>query len=127
MEEGCDVTMRLMRETGFEQVTRFPSDGQPGSFATVDAGAPPNPKYGAWTERPRARGVFVRIGGCLTSKAPLYCGAKPKPARTIVWGLLFSASTMLINPLCIPAASGLKTTAMLHDVPAARLVGQLFS
>ena len=40
MQEGCDLTMRLLREAGFEQVTKVPSDGQPGIFATLDAGAP---------------------------------------------------------------------------------------
>src|SRR5437016_5572541 len=38
--EGCDLTMRLLREAGFGQVTKIPSDGQPGIFATLDAGAP---------------------------------------------------------------------------------------
>jgi acetylornithine deacetylase/succinyl-diaminopimelate desuccinylase-like protein len=40
MQEGCDLMMRLLREAGFEQVTKVPSDGQPGVFATLDAGAP---------------------------------------------------------------------------------------
>jgi acetylornithine deacetylase/succinyl-diaminopimelate desuccinylase-like protein len=40
MQEGCGLTMRLLREAGFEQVTEVPSDGQPGIFATLDAGAP---------------------------------------------------------------------------------------
>jgi acetylornithine deacetylase/succinyl-diaminopimelate desuccinylase-like protein len=40
MEEGCGLMMRLLREAGFEQVTKVPSDGQPGVFATLDAGAP---------------------------------------------------------------------------------------
>jgi acetylornithine deacetylase/succinyl-diaminopimelate desuccinylase-like protein len=40
MTEGCDLTMRMLREAGFEQVTRVPTDGQPGIFATLDAGAP---------------------------------------------------------------------------------------
>jgi acetylornithine deacetylase/succinyl-diaminopimelate desuccinylase-like protein len=31
--------MRLLREAGFEQVTRVATDGQPGIFATLDAGA----------------------------------------------------------------------------------------
>jgi acetylornithine deacetylase/succinyl-diaminopimelate desuccinylase-like protein len=39
MTEGCDLTMRLLREAGFGQVTKIPSDGQPGIFATLDAGA----------------------------------------------------------------------------------------
>ncbi len=40
MQEGCDLMMRLLREAGFEQVAKIPSDGQPGVFATLDAGAP---------------------------------------------------------------------------------------
>jgi len=40
MREGCDLMMRLVREAGFEQVAKVPSDGQPGVFATLDAGAP---------------------------------------------------------------------------------------
>ena len=38
--EGCDLTMRLLRDAGFQQVTKIPTDGQPGIFATLDAGAP---------------------------------------------------------------------------------------
>jgi acetylornithine deacetylase/succinyl-diaminopimelate desuccinylase-like protein len=40
MSEGCELTMRLLREAGFDQVTKIPTDGQPGIFATLDAGAP---------------------------------------------------------------------------------------
>jgi acetylornithine deacetylase/succinyl-diaminopimelate desuccinylase-like protein len=40
MSEGCELTMRLLRKAGFDQVTRIPTDGQPGIFATLDAGAP---------------------------------------------------------------------------------------
>ena len=40
MNEGCDLMMRMLRDAGFEQVTRIPSDGEPGVFATLDAGAP---------------------------------------------------------------------------------------
>ncbi len=39
MEEGCAHMMRLASEAGFQQVTRVPTDGQPGVFATLDAGA----------------------------------------------------------------------------------------
>jgi acetylornithine deacetylase/succinyl-diaminopimelate desuccinylase-like protein len=39
MSEGCDLTMRLFRDAGFDQVTKVPTDGQPGIFATLDAGA----------------------------------------------------------------------------------------
>ncbi len=38
--EGCDLTVRFLREAGFGEVTRIPTDGQPGIFATLDAGAP---------------------------------------------------------------------------------------
>ena len=40
MTEGCDLMMRMLREAGFGQVTKVPTDGQPGVFATLDAGAP---------------------------------------------------------------------------------------
>jgi acetylornithine deacetylase/succinyl-diaminopimelate desuccinylase-like protein len=40
MNEGCDLTMRMLRDAGFQQVTKVPTDGQPGIFATIDAGAP---------------------------------------------------------------------------------------
>ncbi len=40
MNEGCDLTMRMLRDAGFQQVTKVPTDGQPGIFATLDAGAP---------------------------------------------------------------------------------------
>jgi len=40
MNEGCELTMRMLRDAGFGQVTKVPSDGQPGIFATLDAGAP---------------------------------------------------------------------------------------
>ena len=39
MAEGCEHMMRLAREAGFQQVTKVPTDGQPGVFATLDAGA----------------------------------------------------------------------------------------
>ena len=41
MTEGCDLQMRLLRDAGFTSVTKVPTDGQPGVFATLDAGAPP--------------------------------------------------------------------------------------
>ena len=40
VNEGCELTMRFLREAGFEKVTKVPTDGQPGIFATLDAGAP---------------------------------------------------------------------------------------
>jgi acetylornithine deacetylase/succinyl-diaminopimelate desuccinylase-like protein len=40
MAEGCETMMRLAREAGFDAVTKVPTDGHPGVFATLDAGAP---------------------------------------------------------------------------------------
>jgi acetylornithine deacetylase/succinyl-diaminopimelate desuccinylase-like protein len=40
MVEGCDLTMQMLRDAGFDQVRKVPTDGQPGIFATLDAGAP---------------------------------------------------------------------------------------
>ena len=40
MTEGCDLTMRMLKDAGFGQVTKIATDGQPGIFATLDAGAP---------------------------------------------------------------------------------------
>jgi acetylornithine deacetylase/succinyl-diaminopimelate desuccinylase-like protein len=40
VHEGCELTMRMLREAGFGEVTKVPTDGQPGIFATLDAGAP---------------------------------------------------------------------------------------
>jgi acetylornithine deacetylase/succinyl-diaminopimelate desuccinylase-like protein len=39
MEEGCALTMHMLQDAGFTSVTRVPTDGQPGIFATLDAGA----------------------------------------------------------------------------------------
>src|ERR1700693_2350884 len=40
MTEGCDMMMRLLRDTGFDTVTKISTDGHPGVFAILDAGAP---------------------------------------------------------------------------------------
>jgi len=40
VNEGCDLTMQMLRDAGFQSVTKIPTDGQPGIFATLDAGAP---------------------------------------------------------------------------------------
>src|SRR3989442_6517293 len=40
MTEGWELMLRLARAAGFDNVTRVPTDGQPGVFATLDAGAP---------------------------------------------------------------------------------------
>ncbi|PYI89485.1 MAG: twin-arginine translocation pathway signal protein [Verrucomicrobia bacterium] len=39
VSEGCDLTIRLLRDAGFDRAIRVPTDGQPGIFATLDAGA----------------------------------------------------------------------------------------
>jgi acetylornithine deacetylase/succinyl-diaminopimelate desuccinylase-like protein len=40
MQEGCTLTVRLLRDAGFQKADRISTDGQPGIFATLDAGAP---------------------------------------------------------------------------------------
>jgi acetylornithine deacetylase/succinyl-diaminopimelate desuccinylase-like protein len=40
MSEGCEMMIRLLRDAGFDTAVRVPTDGQPGVFATLDAGAP---------------------------------------------------------------------------------------
>jgi acetylornithine deacetylase/succinyl-diaminopimelate desuccinylase-like protein len=40
MQEGCRLLMDMLRDAGFSQVAQVPTDGQPGVFATLDAGAP---------------------------------------------------------------------------------------
>jgi len=40
MTEGCDLMTRMLRDAGFDQVTKVPTDGHPGVFATLDVGAP---------------------------------------------------------------------------------------
>jgi acetylornithine deacetylase/succinyl-diaminopimelate desuccinylase-like protein len=40
MNEGCTLTMEMLRDAGFTGVTKVPTDGQPGIFATLDVGAP---------------------------------------------------------------------------------------
>ncbi|MDE3193006.1 MAG: M20/M25/M40 family metallo-hydrolase [Chloroflexota bacterium] len=40
VEEGCELMMRLARDAGFANVARIATDGVPGVFATLDAGAP---------------------------------------------------------------------------------------
>ena len=40
MNEGCELTMGMLREAGFQQAAKVTTDGQPGIFATLDAGAP---------------------------------------------------------------------------------------
>jgi acetylornithine deacetylase/succinyl-diaminopimelate desuccinylase-like protein len=40
MNEGCELMMQMLREAGFSGVKKMATDGQPGVFATLDAGAP---------------------------------------------------------------------------------------
>ena len=40
MAEGCELAMQMFRDAGFQSVAKIPTDGQPGIFATLDAGAP---------------------------------------------------------------------------------------
>jgi len=40
MNEGCELMMQMLREAGFQSVNKVPTEGQPGVFATLDAGAP---------------------------------------------------------------------------------------
>jgi acetylornithine deacetylase/succinyl-diaminopimelate desuccinylase-like protein len=39
MSEGCDLLIQMLREAGFDKAERVATDGQPGIFATLDAGA----------------------------------------------------------------------------------------
>jgi acetylornithine deacetylase/succinyl-diaminopimelate desuccinylase-like protein len=39
VDEGCALTMQMLRDAGFQTVTKMPTDGQPGIFATMDSGA----------------------------------------------------------------------------------------
>src|SRR5258706_3369125 len=38
--EGCEMMIRLLKDAGFDRAERVPTDGSPGVFATLDAGAP---------------------------------------------------------------------------------------
>jgi acetylornithine deacetylase/succinyl-diaminopimelate desuccinylase-like protein len=38
MSEGCDLLIRMLGDAGFQRAVRVPTDGQPGVFATLDAG-----------------------------------------------------------------------------------------
>ena len=40
MGEGCELMMKLARDAGFQQARGIDTDGHPGVFATLDAGAP---------------------------------------------------------------------------------------
>src|SRR5437870_2194206 len=38
--EGADYLIKLLQEAGFDQARQVPTEGKPGVFATLDAGAP---------------------------------------------------------------------------------------
>jgi acetylornithine deacetylase/succinyl-diaminopimelate desuccinylase-like protein len=40
MNEGCALMMEMLQEAGFSGIKKMSTDGQPGVFATFDAGAP---------------------------------------------------------------------------------------
>jgi acetylornithine deacetylase/succinyl-diaminopimelate desuccinylase-like protein len=40
MPEGCDLMIRLLKDAGFQRAEKVATDGAPGVFATLDAGAP---------------------------------------------------------------------------------------
>jgi acetylornithine deacetylase/succinyl-diaminopimelate desuccinylase-like protein len=40
MGEGADMLIRMLKDAGFQSAGLVPTDGQPGVFATLDAGAP---------------------------------------------------------------------------------------
>ena len=39
MQQGCQLMIDMLKEAGFQSAARMPTDGQPGVFATLDAGA----------------------------------------------------------------------------------------
>src|SRR5882757_7254245 len=40
VSQGCDLTIDLLRDAGFDRATKIATDGQPGIFATLDASGP---------------------------------------------------------------------------------------
>ena len=40
MNEGCELMIRFLKDAGSGRAEKVPTDGQPGVFATLDAGAP---------------------------------------------------------------------------------------
>src|SRR5213596_2189772 len=40
VSEGCEMMIRLLKDAGFDKAEKVPTDGAPGVFATLDAGAP---------------------------------------------------------------------------------------
>src|SRR5213594_4605914 len=39
VSEGCEMLIRLLKDAGFDRAERVPTDGSPGVFATLAAGA----------------------------------------------------------------------------------------
>ena len=62
MKEGCQMMIDLLKEAGFQSATMMPTDGQPGVFATLNAGAPRTDRLSGWavlrTLIANARGHF---------------------------------------------------------------------
>jgi len=46
MNEGCELTIHMLRDAGFQQATKVPTDGQPGIFATRGIPASHESSYG---------------------------------------------------------------------------------
>jgi acetylornithine deacetylase/succinyl-diaminopimelate desuccinylase-like protein len=40
MDAGCDLMLTMLKDAGFGEVKKVSTDGHPGVFATLDAGAP---------------------------------------------------------------------------------------
>jgi acetylornithine deacetylase/succinyl-diaminopimelate desuccinylase-like protein len=90
-EGGCKLMMELARAAGFQQVERVPTDGVPGVFATLDAGAPRTIAVyfmydvkqgdGEWTSPPFEANLVDREGmgkvvigrGAVNQKGPETC------------------------------------------------------
>ena len=106
MDEGCELTMQMLRDAGFQSVAKIPTDGQPGIFATLDAGAPRTlgvyfmydvkqvnpaewsspPFDAALVDKPGSRqspgrarrGESERAAGYFSRCAPCHSGQRPK-------------------------------------------------
>src|SRR5438067_11533838 len=102
VNEGCELTMRMLKDAGFDQATKIPTDGQPGIFATLDAGAPrtlglyfmydvKQVDPAEWTSPPwtagpvdkpgRARGLGGRGAGTQTGPDAAFLAARPRTRR----------------------------------------------
>ena len=65
--------------------------------------------------------VNVRLGGTSVTT-----GATPVPVRVIVRGLPLPLSVIMIAPVLVPRAVGLKVTLMVQPPPEATLLPQVF-